>query len=96
MDSHAMNVPVTASTAVDCLLWPEADGWTGACADYSPRQQFRGRQEKHGGGSADVLNCVRSREKNGSLRDTGPVATSDLGATSVSRRKRDETFRQQR
>lgn len=35
MDSHAVKVPVIASIPVDCIFWPDADGWTGACAELS-------------------------------------------------------------
>jgi hypothetical protein len=35
VDSHAVNVPVVATIPLECIFWPESDGWTGACAELS-------------------------------------------------------------
>ncbi len=34
-EPHAVKVPVTASVPVDCMFWPEDDGWSGICAELS-------------------------------------------------------------
>jgi hypothetical protein len=35
MPPHAVKVPVAASVSVECIFWPEQDGWKGACAELS-------------------------------------------------------------
>lgn len=35
MKPPAVKVPVVAVVSVDCIFWPDADGWTGACAELS-------------------------------------------------------------
>lgn len=35
MKPPAVKVPVVAAVSVDCIFWPDADGWTGACAEFS-------------------------------------------------------------
>jgi predicted RNase H-like HicB family nuclease len=35
MQCHAVKVPVKASLPVECLFWPEDDGWKGVCEELS-------------------------------------------------------------
>ena len=35
MPLQAVKVPVATSVSVECIFWPEQDGWKGACAELS-------------------------------------------------------------
>jgi hypothetical protein len=35
MRANAVRLSVTASVPMDCVFWPEDDGWTGVCEELS-------------------------------------------------------------
>lgn len=35
MPDHAVKVPVVVPVHVECIFWPEDDGWKGACAVFN-------------------------------------------------------------
>jgi hypothetical protein len=35
MPTNAVRLPVIASVPLDCVFWPENDGWTGSCEELS-------------------------------------------------------------
>ena len=35
MPPHAVKMPVATSVSVECIFWPEQNGWKGACAELS-------------------------------------------------------------
>jgi hypothetical protein len=35
MPLYAVKAPVAISVSVECIFWPEQDGWKGACAELS-------------------------------------------------------------
>ena len=37
MQPNAVKLPVIASVPLDCTFWPEDDGWTGECTEFSVR-----------------------------------------------------------
>ena len=45
MDSQAVKVPVIAPIPVECIFWPEADGWTGECTELSLTVRGAGFEE---------------------------------------------------
>jgi hypothetical protein len=35
METNAVRVPVIAAAYIECIFWPETDGWTGVCESLS-------------------------------------------------------------